>query len=193
MDFLESLMTKEELKVKVQRVYKASMKLRDTNQIRDMYSETVYQLLGHLINDVKDKKEKESFEENNKKTTDTIKKLKELKEYAEEHLENVGKRYNSQKPHLSDWEFRDKRYKEREYEKKMERRKQYGKEACKNTECGNRKRTDTSKAATEDKCYGCWSSDLRIKRENRRRELIRQGVTGHYKIETMLRNEGLME
>ena len=191
MDFLENNITKKELKIKVQRVHKASMKLRDTNQIRDMYSETVYQILGHLLNDVKDKNKTDDFLNNTENAKKTREKLKELKEYAEEHLEKVGKRYNSQKPRLSDWEYFNEKEKKREYERKMGRRASLGDLACKNPECGNRK-SYHGKSAQEQKCYNCWSTDLRIKRESRRSELIKQGVRLE-DINKTLRKEGLTE
>ena len=244
MNYLENIITKDELKVKVQRVFKANMKLRDANQIRDMYTDTAYQLMGHLIDDVKRlrlesdkdivtyvttmyrrsgtngpniKDEKTKFMEfmelnnsknydkqsllnkgsietlfdnylvsNQKLVDDTLQKLKELKEYAETHLEKVGVRYNSNTPHLSDWEFRDQKYKERAEQARLNKRKELGANACVNENCAYRKSLNQ---AYKGKCSSCFYSDERTRKENRRRELQNQGLQ-YTEIQRRLRDEG---
>jgi hypothetical protein len=236
MDFLENIITKDELKVKVQRIFKASMKLRDTNQIRDMYSDTTYQLMGNLIDDVKrvrlaldplivgtlDRVKKKtaglnsrskdyaakrvkiivtekgslspelmdlyekSLKDDQKLVDDCLQKLKELKDYAEKHLVNVGFRYNSGTPHLSDWEFRDTKYQEKTEKIRLNKRKELGTNACANENCAYRKSGQT---AHKGKCSQCYYSDERALRENRRRELQNQGLP-YTEIQRRLITEG---
>lgn len=208
MDFLENKITKNELKINIQRVYKASSKLKETNQVREMYTETSTQLIGHFLNDMKKpvnliniksntKEEQiknlmdgrtkidEKRKEIDKKTDNLLEKLENLKEYAEEHLIKIGKRYNSQKPHLSDWEFRTENEKERERKRILEVRKKLGDLACKKTSCTK------TKHSRDPLCVGCWTLEMREKIRIRKIELLKQGVLINSDQETILNKEGL--
>jgi len=98
-DFLKGLITKDNLKYLVQRNYKSSKKAEFANIHRSMYVDSARNILVYVVNEIpKIKKE----DEKNTILNNAFNILNNLREYTENNLANLGKLFNSDKPHLSE-------------------------------------------------------------------------------------------